>query len=194
MNLIGITGNIGSGKTETGNILRSLGFVVFDMDVWCRRMYYDDVFLNKIKESFPYSFQNNVFYKSILRQTVFSDLKELQKLEYLTHPYLTQKFIKTIHRFRFSSYPFFIETALLYQMDLSKYCQKVLLTTAPYNIVKKRVIQRDGLSSSSIDDILKNQAQSKVCEKYADIILNTDVPLPVLRAQIIKIMKEETSC
>ena len=194
MNLIGITGNIGSGKSETGEILRSLGFVVFDMDVWCRCMYFDPLFLEKIKQNFPYSFENGVFNKRILRQRVFSDSKELQKLESLTHPFLTQKFIKTIHRFRFSPYPVFIETALLYEMELSKYCQKVILTTAPYDIIKKRVTKRDNISSSSLDNILNNQAKSQVYEKYADIVLDTNVSLPLLKARIIKLIKKEILC
>ena len=194
MNLIGITGNIGSGKSETGEILRSLGFVIFDMDVWCRCMYFDPLFLEKIKQNFPYSFENGVFHKSILRQRVFSNSQELQKLESLTHPFLIQKFIKTIHRFRFSPYPVFIETALLYEMELSKYCQKVILTTAPYDVIKKRVIKRDNISSSSLDNILNNQAKSQVYEKYADIVLDTNVSLPLLKARIIKLIKKEILC
>ncbi len=194
MNLIGITGNIGSGKSETGRILKSLGYVVFDMDVWCRQMYHDTLFLQKIKENFPYTFEKGVFNKRLLRQTVFSNIKELQKLEALTHPYLVQKFIKTAHRFRFSPYPVFIQTALLYQMNLFKYCQKVIYTTAPYHIIKERVIKRDGVKSSSVDDILKNQLQSEVCQKYADIVLQTDTDLSVLKAEIIKILIKEIEC
>lgn len=194
MNLIGITGQIGSGKSETGDILKSLGFVVFDMDVWCRNMYFNPSFLIKIKQTFPYSFIKDNFHKKILREKVFSDLKELQKLEALTHPYLIQKFLKTIHNFRFSPYPFFIETALLYKMNLAKYCQKVIITTAPYKIIKQRVIKRDGILSCNLDDILKHQENIRDDNIINNIILNTDVSLSVLRANIIKIIEKDILC
>ena len=45
MHLIGITGFIGSGKTTIGQLLKDMGYVVFDMDVWCRKMYFEKVFL-----------------------------------------------------------------------------------------------------------------------------------------------------
>ena len=91
MRLIGITGRIGSGKTTIGNILRSLGYIVFDMDVWCRNMYHEQTFLKIIEKNFPYSFIKGEFHKTVLRNRVFSDQKELKKLESLTHPYLKSK-------------------------------------------------------------------------------------------------------
>ena len=102
MYLIGITGLIGSGKSTIGQILRELGYVVFDMDIWCRKMYFDPQFLEIIKKEFPQTFENNTFYKRKLRDFVFSNKEQLKKLESLTHPYLIKKFKQTISHFRFN--------------------------------------------------------------------------------------------
>ena len=108
MYLVGITGFIGSGKTTVGNIVKDLGYIVFDMDVWCRNMYTDEKFLNIIKKNFPLTFENGIFNKKKLRNLVFSNHTELKKLENLTHPYLKNKLLKIIHQNRFNHHIFFV--------------------------------------------------------------------------------------
>ena len=46
MILIGITGSIGCGKTTLAKIVKNLGYAVFDIDSWVRKIYYNKVFLS----------------------------------------------------------------------------------------------------------------------------------------------------
>ena len=50
MQVVAITGAIGCGKTTIAGVIRKLGFVVYDVDKWCRHLYYEPDFLQKIKE------------------------------------------------------------------------------------------------------------------------------------------------
>ena len=188
MYLVGITGFIGSGKTTVGHILKSLGYVVFDMDVWCRNMYKDTEFLNTIKQNFPSTFVNNIFNKKKLRNLVFSNYTELKKLESLTHPYLKNKLLKIIHHQRFNPYTFFIETALLYQMNLEKFCQSVIITEAPYDVMLNRTIIRDNIKTQDFNNIIEKQniiiSQNLSCYK-----INTNKSLSVLKSDVIKILE-----
>ena len=63
---VAITGSIGCGKTTISNILRKQGFIVNDIDGWCRELYYRDDFLEVIKKHFPESFIDNKFNKRVL--------------------------------------------------------------------------------------------------------------------------------
>ena len=58
------------------NILRKQGFIVNDIDGWCRELYYRDDFLEVIKKHFPESFIDNKFNKRVLRNLVFDDVKK----------------------------------------------------------------------------------------------------------------------
>ena len=40
MAFVAITGSIGCGKTTISNILRDMGFLVYDVDAWCRELYF----------------------------------------------------------------------------------------------------------------------------------------------------------
>ena len=53
MKLAAITGSIGCGKTTLSKIVRRLGYVVYDIDGWVRRLYYQKDFIKVIAAHFP---------------------------------------------------------------------------------------------------------------------------------------------
>ena len=185
MRLIGITGFIGSGKTTVGKIIKDLGYVVFDMDVWCRNMYKDEGFLNIIKQNFPNAFENDIFCKRKLREFVFFNHQALQKLESLTHPYLKNKLLETIHKNKLKPYLFFVETALLYQMNLEKFCDSVIITKAPFDTMLQRTIIRDNIKQKDFISIIEKQ-NIEVRQKKPYYEINTDQSLVNLRKDVIQ--------
>ena len=80
MILVGITGSIGCGKTTLAKIVKKLGYAVFDIDSWVRRIYFNEDFLFVLNELFPNSVVNGVADKRYLRNIVFSDINKLKSL------------------------------------------------------------------------------------------------------------------
>ena len=71
MKIIAITGSIGCGKTFLSDIIRKLGYVVYDADKWVKYLYYRPEFLDVIKQNFPKVFVSCFLinmYKNIPRQ------------------------------------------------------------------------------------------------------------------------------
>lgn len=188
MKVVGITGQIGSGKTTIAALLRKEGYVVFDVDNWCRGLYHNVDFLAQIQKYFPQSFINGVFSKPKLRQIVFSDNKSLKKLERLTHPFLKRKFLKSIQKNSCYRGVFFVDVALLFEMGWDKYCSYKIMAYAPYEVQQKRVMARDKVSKEQVDAIIKIQEKTeKLKKKNIDFVINTDKPLGVLKTQVIKL-------
>ena len=150
MEIIGITGSIGCGKTTIAGLIRSLGYVVYDADIWCRKLYYQADFLNVINHNFPIAFENGVFNKRKLRTHVFNDNKELKKLEKIIHPFLKKKFLKTVFRNSRKNNVMFVDVALLFEMGWNKYCTKIIVADVDYEIQKQRVMERDNISANII--------------------------------------------
>ena len=53
MKLTAITGSIGCGKTTIARIINRMGYTVFDVDGWVRRLYFQKEFIKVIAAHFP---------------------------------------------------------------------------------------------------------------------------------------------
>lgn len=189
MKLIAITGSIGCGKTTIAKELKKLGFTVFDVDGWVRRLYYKSDFIKTIVKNFPDTEDNGVFDKRKLRNLVFDDNKKLKKLESLIHPFLNNQLKEIIRRNACCDDLFFLDVALLYEMGWDKYCDLVMVADVDVEIQKRRVMKRDNVSAEHFEKI--NNVQMSQAEKkaLADVVIETDVPLNLLKAQLLDVIR-----
>ena len=189
MKLIAITGSIGCGKTTIAKELKKLGFTVFDVDGWVRRLYYKSDFIKTIVKNFTDTEENGVFDKRKLRNLVFDDNKKLKKLESLIHPFLNNQLKEIIRRNACCDDLFFLDVALLYEMGWDKYCDLVMVADVDVEIQKRRVMKRDNVSAEHFEKI--NNVQMSQAEKkaLADVVIETDVPLNLLKAQLLDVIR-----
>ena len=88
---IAITGNIGTGKTTVSQIIKSLGYNVFESDEAVKRIFEKKDIIQRIKKSFG-TLESELFDdtgnidKSELGNLVFSNKDKLKKLEKIVHP------------------------------------------------------------------------------------------------------------
>lgn len=191
MKIIAITGSIGCGKTFLANIIRSLGYVVYDADKWVKYLYYRPAFLNVIKQSFPKVFDNDgSFNKRKLRNLVFNNTNELKRLEKIVHPFLKQKLLNIIHKNAEKDCVLFFDAALLIEMKWNIYCQAVILADIDKNIQKQRVMARDNVSAEDFEKIVSVQMDNEQKKKFADVVINTDKSEALLKVELINIIEE----
>lgn len=188
MYLIGITGSIGSGKTTLANIARELGYVVYDVDEWVRFIYKDGDFLELLEKNFTGSVKNGVADKRYLREIVFNDKKKLAKLEGLIYPTLNAKIRKLITKGAKNNFIVFLDIALLFEKKWDKYCDFIILADADYELRKKRVMLRDKVSAQNFASIDNVQMSNDEKKDKVDIVINTDKPISVLKAEMINLL------
>lgn len=188
MYLIGITGSIGSGKTTLANIARELGYIVYDVDEWVRFIYKDGDFLELLEKNFNGSVKNGVADKRYLREIVFNDKKKLAKLEGLIYPILNTKIRKLITKGAKNNFIVFLDIALLFEKKWDKYCDFIILADADYELRKKRVMLRDKVSAQNFASIDNVQMSNDEKKDKVDIVINTDKPISVLKAEMINLL------
>ena len=192
MKIIAITGSIGCGKTYISDIIRSIGFCVFDADKEIKKFYKNKEFLNLIKQNFPISFNNNnnIFNKRKLRDLVFNNKKELKKLESITHPLLKIKLKEKVRKLYKKTDLLFIDAALIFEMKWDKYCDYIILADVDKNIQKQRVIKRDNISEQYFKKIIANQIDNDIKKEKADLVINTQLPQGIIKSILIKFIDE----
>lgn len=189
MKLVAITGSIGCGKTTIAKIVGKLGYTVFDVDGWVRRLYFKKDFIKVIQEHFPAVAENGQVNKRALRNIVFSDNRQLKVLEGLIHPFLRETLKDVIRKNACRNDIFFIDVALLFEMGWDKYCDFMLVADVDYEIQKQRVMNRDKVTAEDFDKINNVQLSNSYKINLADVVVNTDKPKNLLKVEMINIIQ-----
>ena len=194
MKLADITGSIGCGKTTLSKIVRRLGYVVYDIDGWVRRLYYQKDFIKVIAAHFPEVMEGEKVNKRKLRNLVFGDNARLKVLESLIHPFLKQTLMNVRRRNARRADLFFMDVALLFEMGWDKYCDYIVVADVDYETQKMRVMRRDNISAADFDKINRIQMDNAAKKVLADVIINTDKPINLLKVELLAMIEEIEGC
>lgn len=194
MKLAAITGSIGCGKTTLSKIVRRLGYVVYDIDGWVRRLYYQKDFIKVIAAHFPEVMEGEKVNKRKLRNLVFGDNARLKVLESLIHPFLKQTLMNVRRRNARRADLFFMDVALLFEMGWDKYCDYIVVADVDYETQKMRVMRRDNISAADFDKINRIQMDNAAKKVLADVVINTDKPINLLKVELLAMIEEIEGC
>jgi len=151
---VGLTGGIGSGKSEVARTFAQLGATIIDADQLAREVVEPGTIgFTAIAARWPQVIRNGGIDRAALAAIVFSDQGERDALNAIVHPAV---------RARASE----IETEagddiavhvvpLLFEGDYWKQCDATVVVIAPVETRIARVVARDGVSR---DDVIKRMA------------------------------------
>ena len=83
----------------------------------------------------------------------------------------------------------FFDIPLLFETGTEGNYDSVWVITAPYEVRKARVIERDGISPGIIDLIMDSQEDEEYKASRADIVFNNDGSLGDLKASVDAALK-----
>lgn len=191
MQIVGITGSIGCGKTYLANLLKSMGYSVYNPDLWVRDLYRKKDFIEVIKQNFPLAFnKDGCLDKRALRDIVFNDNKQLKKLESLIHPFLKCRLKKVIHQFAKEEDLLFLDAALLIEAGWDRYCDYVILADVDEKIQIERVMKRDNVKEEDVKKIIAVQSDKMQKYSVAHYVIDTGLANGVNKIQLIKFIQE----
>ncbi len=175
MIIIGLTGNIGCGKSSLSAIFIQEGIDIVDADIVARQIFEDKELLNKVFETFGPTIKNedNTLNRKALGSIVFNDDKELVKLNNLTHPAIRKKILNEIENLRTENKKIIVlDAALLIESDYLKHIDKLLLVTCDEEVQIERIKNRDNCTREEAISRIKSQMSQSEKEKYADYIID----------------------
>ena len=108
-----------------------------------------------------------------MRSIIFSNKKEKKKLEKLLYPYLRiekNKFVSKNYNRKILVY----DVPLIYETKSEKDYDLILLANCDSNSQKKRVLNRDNISISLYNKIIKSQLSFEEKVKFKPKIINTN--------------------
>ena len=191
MVVIGITGNIGSGKSSVCQILANLGATIIDADKLGHETYrphsqaWQEIVAAFGKEIIK---PDEEIDRQKLGQIVFSNPNALTQLNQIVHPQayrIAQEKIE--HYRRQGTKAVALEATLLIEAKWTPLVNKVWLVIAPETIVVQRLAQHKGITETQTLARLKSQMPVEEKMKYADEIIRNDGNTSQLEARVTEL-------
>ena len=175
MQIIGITGGIGSGKSTIARALAARGYAVYDCDREAKRIIAENpVVQQQIIALFgEEAFVDGEYNTQYISKCVFSPPPGgagggLQALNAIIHPAVKEDILQRSGLTATRSYSnavlqakpvLFIESAILYEAGLDALCDRIIIVDAPEDIRIARTIARDYHGDATPENINKVRAR-----------------------------------
>jgi dephospho-CoA kinase len=171
--LIGLTGSIGMGKTETAKMFAELGVPVYDSDAAVHRLYEPGgAAVAEIEKTFPGSVRDGRVDRALLSKRLAGDDAAFKRLEAIVHPLVAEDQRRFMEAARdaemvVQDIPLLFETGGHRRMDA------VVVVSAPAEVQRKRVIARPGMTEEKLDHILSRQMPDAEKRAKAHFVIET---------------------
>jgi dephospho-CoA kinase len=183
--VIGLTGSIGMGKSQTAKLFAAEGIPVFDADAQVHALY-DGKAAAMIEASFPGTTRNGVVDRAALSKAVSGKPQALQRLESLTHPLVAERREEFLAQAQapivLLDIPLLLETGV--KVDA------VVVASAAPNVQQERVLARPGMDQEKFAALLARQMSDAQKRAQAHYLVVTDKGLDHAREQVKMILAD----
>ncbi len=190
---VGVTGNIGSGKTTVCKIFEGLGINVYYADAMAKRLYHMDL---ELKDGVIQLFGDAAYDDSgelarqVLSDAIYRDPKLREALNDLVHPRVFADFRSWCDEQRVLGKPYVIkEAAILFESGADKTVDLVVGVVAPLSLRLARVMNRDGGNEDKVMLRVQSQTPQEEWVDRCNYIINNDGQLP-LESQVLRIHED----
>ena len=185
---VGITGGIGSGKSTVCKVFRVLGIPVFQADAVARQLQNEDPDIQKSLIALfgreIYS-EDGLLNRRMLAKIIFNDKELLEKVNRLIHPAVHREFDSWKAAQQKTPYVLY-EAAILFETGSAHNFDYTILVMADERERIERVMKRDQLTATAIQQRMQNQMNDAEKQKLADFVVGNNDNQMII-PQIIKL-------
>ena len=174
MKKVGITGNIGSGKSYVCKIFENLGIPVFYSDDETKKLYLIPSVKAKIINKFGQEvyFDNGTLNKKVLSYHLFKNEEAMRFIESELYPALNQRFDEWCKQ---QTTPYVLyESAILFEKNYDKYFDSIIFVSAAEDIRLQRVMKRDNCSEENVLSRMRLQQSEETKISKSDFVIYND--------------------
>ena len=184
--IIGLTGGIGSGKTTVAALFAQKGAIVIDTDVIAREVAQPN---SSLLDAIRREFGDNVIRsdgaldRPALARVIFGDETKRRKLNQLTHPEILKRVLATIATLPPGAM-IVVVVPLLFESGFDRSCDQSLAVVASPELRRKRLQERDGISTADVEARMRAQLPDAEYEQRAGIIVRNEGSLTALGREV----------
>jgi dephospho-CoA kinase len=192
MKIIGLTGSIAMGKTDTARLFAEQGIPVFDSDAIVHRLYAPGgKAVSAVQHLCPQAIVSGSVDRQRLSSALQSDPNLLVRLESAVHPLVREELERFLLTERRKGTPLvLVEVPLLFETGRQREFDVIVVVTAPSETQKQRALARPGMTPQKLDLILARQLSDTDKRARADFIVDTGKGHEFARSQVRQIVSQ----
>lgn len=188
MEIIGLTGGIGSGKTTIAKMFEDLDVPVYYADDEAKKLINSN---RKIREKLIHlfgkeAFKNSKLNRAFIASIIFNNKEKLNNINAIVHPEV-EKHFKKWTKSQNSKYVI-QENAIIFESGAQERFDKIITVTAPVDVKIERVKKRDHISKEKVLERMYNQLGDDYKMKNSFFVLN-NLKLEDSKKEVKKIHK-----
>lgn len=183
--VIGLTGAIGMGKSETAKLFAAEGVPVFDADAAIHDLYAGEA-VAAVEAAFPGSTRNGAVDRAALGRQVMDDPAALTRLEQLVHPMV----VRRREEFLAGAKAPIVVLDIPLLLETKTQVDAVVVATAPEHVQRRRVLARPGMTEAKFQALSARQLSDGQKRAQADYLVVTDKGLDDARDQVKMILAD----
>jgi dephospho-CoA kinase len=191
MFLVGLTGNIGSGKSTVAQLLSERGATIIDADVLARRAVEQGTEAYRaIAERWGTSIiaPDGLLDRGALRRIVFSDPAELEQLNAIVHPEVERMRVALVEQARQRGDRLVVcDIPLLFERRMTEKFDRIVLVDAPRPVRLERLVRERGLRETEAMDMIVAQMPAELKRARADFVIDNEGTLTQLDARVAEV-------
>jgi dephospho-CoA kinase len=188
--VIGLTGSIGMGKSETARMFARLGVAVHDADATVHALYdKGGIAVAPVAAAFPDAVRDGAVDRAALGRIVSGNPAALSRLEEIVHPLVAQERDEFLAAAAANGDEFVVfDIPLLFETGREAEVDAIVVVSAPHAVQRDRVLGRPEMTPERFAAIHARQVPDAEKRAKADFIVETGQGLDHAFAQVKQIM------
>ena len=192
---IAVTGKIGSGKSTVADILKDLGYNVFESDKEVDKLFNNNNTKKRIEKLFwqikNLTNKDGSINKTLLGDYVFSKKDELKNLENLIYPLLNKERKKFINSKQMEKILFF-DVPLLFEKNVFSEYNFIIYLYVNEKIQRERVLKRKKMNKDKFEKILEAQSYNlKDYDNFISIKIDTSKDINQTKKSLVSFINKK---
>ena len=190
--IIGLSGQTGAGKSETAEILRSLGAEVVSADAAARKVVEEP----EVKAALCAAFgdvlnDDRSLDRPKLARLAFSSKENLKRLDDITHPAIISLMLKQASNAKSDTVIF--DAPQLFEAGADVYCDKIISVISSLEKRIERLIHRDNIDRESIELRMSAQFDEDFFIAHSDYVIENNAGFGELAEKVKKVYERSAS-
>ena len=195
MKVVGLTGNIASGKTEVAKIFKDLGARVIDADQIAREVVKPgEIVWEEIHKEFGEDILNpdRTINRLKLGEIVFNDNEKRDRINKITHPRIIERMKELIKKYKRDNVKVVIieATLIVEKGGLKDTIEELIVVTSDKETQIKRILERDGFKREEAISRIESQMPITEKVKHASYVIDNSGTLSETRKQVEEVWEK----